>query len=151
MFPGLFAKQPRQNQNCGEIQISQPDESGSRAAQLKKSGEHAVLCARVADEYKCKDVIVLDMSTITPLVDYFVIGTGIAPRQMRAVADEVDRVMEEHDSARIGMEGRNSTTWVLNDYGDIVLHLFSAEAREMYDLESLWADARLVDWKPDAS
>ncbi|MEZ6048094.1 MAG: ribosome silencing factor [Planctomycetaceae bacterium] len=134
----------------GENPITQSDASQSREEQLRESQKNAIRCARIADEYKCKDVLVLDMSLVTPIVDFFVIGTGITPRQMRAVADEVDRVMEEHDSPRRGIEGRDSSIWVLNDYGDIVLHLFSAEAREMYNLESLWADARLVDWKPES-
>lgn len=87
------------------------------------------------------------MTTVTSLYDYFVIGTGINPRQMGAVADESDRILEEQGSQRIGMEGRGSHSWILHDYGDIVLHLFSEEARELYALESLWADSRLVDWQ----
>lgn len=133
----------------GEKQISQSDAASSREEQIRESRKNAIRCARIADEYKCKNVVVLDMSTVTPIVDFFVIGTGTTPRQMRAVADETDRVMQEQGTDRRGLEGRDSSIWVLNDYGDIVLHLFNSEAREMYNLEGLWADARLVDWQSE--
>ncbi|MCA9038947.1 MAG: ribosome silencing factor [Planctomycetaceae bacterium] len=133
----------------GELEISQPDAPRSREEQLRESRKNAIRCARIADEYKCKDVVVLDMSTVTPIVDFFVIGTGITPRQMRAVADEADRSMEDHGGHRLGLEGRDSNIWVLNDYGDIVLHLFNRDSREMYNLEGLWADAKLVDWQSE--
>ncbi|MAT15252.1 MAG: ribosome silencing factor [Planctomyces sp.] len=131
----------------GDVEISQPDAAHSREQRLLESRKNAIRCARVADEYKCKNILVLDMSTVTPIVDFFVIGTGLTPRQMRAVADETDRVMKEHGESKLGFEGRDSNVWVLNDYGDIVLHLFNSESRDMYNLEGLWADAKLVDWQ----
>ena len=107
------------------------------------------MCARVADEYKCTNIVVLDMTTVTTLYDYFVIGTGINPRHMGSVADETDRILEEQGSQRIGMEGRGTSSWILHDYGDVVVHLFSEESRELYSLESLWSDARIVDWEEE--
>lgn len=113
----------------------------------RRSLEQARLCARIADEYRGKDTVVLDLTDITPIVDYFVITTGANRRQMRAIADEVDRVLSEAGSQRLGVEGYESDSWILQDYGDIVLHIFTAEARALYDLERLWADARRVDWR----
>ncbi len=90
----------------------------------------------------------LDMTNVTPIVDYFILTTGSSRRQMHAVAEEVDRVLEaEEGSQRIGLEGYESNSWILQDYGDIVLHIFSPEARSLYELERLWADALPVDWK----
>jgi ribosome-associated protein len=66
---------------------------------------------------------------------------------MRAIADEVDRVLTGEGSRRLGTEGTASATWILQDFGDVVLHVFSAEARNLYDLENLWADAVRVDWQ----
>ena len=66
---------------------------------------------------------------------------------MRAVAEEVDRVMRISGSRPRGIEGQNDTNWILHDFGDIVLHVFSPQARELYDLEHLWADAPHIDWK----
>jgi hypothetical protein len=66
---------------------------------------------------------------------------------MDAIAEEVNRVMKESGNRRLGLEGRDTGTWVLQDFGDIVLHIFSTESRELYDLEHLWGDAKRVDWQ----
>ena len=84
---------------------------------------------------------------MTPIFDFFVITTATSARQMRAVVDEVDRVLKSEGSRRIGTEGAATGTWILQDFGDIVLHVFTAEARKLYDLENLWADAVPVDWQ----
>jgi ribosome-associated protein len=106
------------------------------------------LCARIADEYRGKDIRVLDLTAVTPIFDFFVITTATSGRQMRAVVDEVDRVLTSEGSKRLGTEGTAATgTWILQDFGDIVLHVFTAEARKLYDLENLWADAVPVDWQ----
>ena len=115
----------------------------------QRSLRHACLCAKIADDYKGKDTLVLDLTAITPIVDYFVITTGTSRRQMHAVVEEVDRVLEAEGSSRIGLEGYRSNTWILQDYGDVVLHVFSSEAREIYDLEHLWADAPRIDWRTE--
>ena len=108
----------------------------------------ASLAAQAAEELKGKATVVLDMTLVTPIFDYFVITTATSGRQMRAIAEEVEMLMKSHGSRpRVGVEGRDSETWILQDYGDIVLHVLSAEGRDLYDLEHLWADALQVDWK----
>lgn len=94
-------------------------------------------------------MIVLDLREVTPIVDYFVVATGTSPRQMHALAEEVSRVMKKQGSRAFGKEGEAGGTWILHDYGDIVLHVFNAESRKLYDLEHLWADAPRVDWKAE--
>jgi ribosome-associated protein len=103
--------------------------------------------AQAAEDSRGKDALVLDLTGVTPIADYFVIATGASGRQMRAVAEEVDRVLREHGSRPVGIEGKDDSQWILHDFGDIVLHVFSPEARKLYDLEHLWADAPRVDWK----
>lgn len=66
---------------------------------------------------------------------------------MKSLAAEVDRVLREHGSRPMGVEGQTGANWILHDFGDIVLHVFSPEARKLYDLEHLWADAPHVDWQ----
>ena len=117
--------------------------------QGQRSLRHACLCAKIADDYKGKDTLVLDLTAITPIVDYFVITTGSSRRQMHAVVEEVDRVLEAEGSSRIGLEGYSGNTWILQDYGDVVLHVFSSEARKIYDLEHLWADAPHIEWRTE--
>ena len=107
----------------------------------------ACLCAKVADEYRGADTVVIELAHVTPIVDYFVVTTGTSRRQMHAIADEVDRVLEEAGNQRIGIEGYDGDTWVLQDYGDVVMHVFNPETRSLYDLERLWADATKVDWR----
>jgi ribosome-associated protein len=67
---------------------------------------------------------------------------------MRAIAEGADHAMKEHGSRRQGADGRDSSTWIAQDYGDVVLHVFNPEAREQYDLEHLWGDAERIDWSP---
>jgi ribosome-associated protein len=94
-----------------------------------------------------RDTLVLDLTGVTPIVDYFVVTTGASGRQMRAIAEEADRVLRKLGSRPFGTEGDEGSSWILHDFGDIVLHVFSPEARKLYDLEHLWADAPQVDWK----
>ncbi len=103
--------------------------------------------ASVADDFRGQNTVVLQMFDVTPIVDYFVLTSGTSKRQMYAIAEEVDRVLGTKGSKRIGLEGNRDSTWILQDYGDIVLHVFTPQTREMYDLEHLWADAPQIEWR----
>ncbi len=107
----------------------------------------ACRCAQVAEEMRGQNTLVLDLTKVTPIVDYFVVTTGASNRQMRSLAEEVSRVLKEQGSRRLGVEGGSGNSWILYDYGDIVLHVFDAQSRALYDLEHLWADAPRIDWK----
>ena len=108
--------------------------------------EHACLCARLAADHKARDILVLDMRGQTPLYDFFVIVTGTSRRQLHVLTEEIDATMRAEDEQRLSVEGYEACRWVVQDYGDIVVHLFSPEAREYYRLEELWEDAPRVDW-----
>ncbi len=125
----------------------QPLSTESRVAAQKRSLILACRCAQAAEDSRGKDALVLDLTGVTPIADYFVIATGTSGRQMRALAEEVDRVLREYGSRPVGVEGKDDSQWILHDFGDIVLHVFSPDARKLYDLEHLWADAPRVDWK----
>jgi ribosome-associated protein len=105
----------------------------------------ALTAARVAAEARGTDVKILDLRAITPVFDYFVIATGTSRRQIHAMADEIEKVVktELHDKRR-GAEGYEEGRWIVLDYGDVVVHLFDAEAREYWDLEHLWSGAKSV-------
>lgn len=109
----------------------------------------AVAAARACDDYRGRETVVLDLTGITPICDYFVITTATNRRQMNAIADEVHRRLTESGSRRLGREGYDSSTWVVQDYGDVVLHVFAPETRAHYDLENLWGDAPHVDWQSE--
>ena len=109
--------------------------------------QHALLCARVAEDNKARDIVVLDMRGVTPLYDYFVLATGTSRRQIHNLAEEIDAGMTAEGEVRLGIEGYESGRWVVQDYGDIVVHLFDADTRSYYGLDDLWADARRLDWQ----
>jgi ribosome-associated protein len=109
--------------------------------------QHALLCARVAQDNKAKNIVVLDMREITPLYDFFVLATGLSRRQIHNIAEEVDAQMAAEGEVRLGIEGYEAGRWVVQDYGDIVVHLFDQDTRGYYALDDLWADARQIDWE----
>ena len=105
----------------------------------------ALTAARVADETRASDVRVLDLRGLTEVFDYFVLATGSSRRQLHAIADEIEKVVkaELHDRKR-GSEGYEEGRWIVLDYGDVMVHLFDAEAREYWDIEQLWSGAKAV-------
>ena len=107
----------------------------------------AVNAARACEEFRAEDITVLDLTAVTPEFDYFIIATGNSKRQMHAIVDEVDRRLGYTGHKRRSIEGYEESTWIVQDYGDIVLHVFTPETREVYDLESLWGDAPRVAWE----
>lgn len=109
--------------------------------------ERAAMCARVAEENKAKNVVVLDLRGITPLFDFMVLATGVSRRQIHSIAEEVDAAMHAEGEHRLSIEGYEIGKWVVQDYGDVVVHVFDDEARSYYSLEDLWADAKHVDWQ----
>lgn len=114
----------------------------------KRSLANALTAAKCADEMRAKDIVVLDMTKIASIVDFFVIATGTSRRQLHAIADEVNRKLKgEEGNTRLGIEGhRSEANWILVDFGDVVLHVFTDEGRQLYDLENLKADAERIDW-----
>ena len=118
--------------------------------QLPAAVERACLSARVAADNKARDILVLDMRGLTPLFDFFVLATGASRRQIHTIAEEVDAALRAVDDRRLAIEGYQASKWVVQDYGDVVVHVFDADTREYYALEELWADAPRVDWEPYA-
>ena len=109
--------------------------------------DRACQCARVAADNKARDVLVLDMRDQSPLYDFFVLATGSSRRQIHTLAEEIDASLRGVGDERLSIEGYEASKWVVQDYGDVVVHVFSPEAREYYRLEELWDDARRVDWE----
>jgi ribosome-associated protein len=105
------------------------------------SRPRAVLIAQAGLDKKAEDVLVLDVRGLTSYADYFVLMTADSERQAGAIADSVDEKMKANGSTRVGAEGYETGRWILIDYGDVVAHVMSRDARGFYDLEGLWADA----------
>lgn len=123
--------------------ILSPSAAGSRSDRGLKL---ALAAAQVAEENRGRDIVVLDMRELTTMFDFFVIASGSSRRQLHAMSEEIDRVLEQElGDKRLGVEGYNESRWILLDYGDVVIHLMDDEARQYYNLEELWCDARRVD------
>ncbi len=107
--------------------------------------ERAKVAARVAEENRGRDVVILDMRELTSLFDYFVLASGASRRQLHAISEEIDRVLQEElGDRRLGIEGYEDSHWILLDYGDVVVHLFEPEKRSYYALEDLWGQAKRI-------
>jgi ribosome-associated protein len=95
--------------------------------------------------------VVLDVSRLIQITDWFVIGSGTSQRHVQTLAEAVEEQLELLDRKPLRIEGRQPGSWVLLDYGDLVVHLFLPETREYFDLERLWGDAPRLAWEPVAS
>ena len=91
--------------------------------------------------------MVLEVSGLSPVTDFFVIATGTSPRQMRSVIEEAGEFGETQRFSPLAQSGTDGESWMLIDFVDVVFHLFSQEARLFYDLDSLWGDARKIEWQ----
>ena len=108
--------------------------------------EQAKEMARVAFEaLEGEDTCVIDISHISVLADYFVISNGNSDSQVRALVDNVEEKMHKAGFVQKQGEGRNGGSWVLLDYGDIIVHIFDKENRSFYNLEHIWSDGREVE------
>jgi ribosome-associated protein len=107
----------------------------------------AQVAALGVDAKMGRDIIVIDVSAVFAIVDYFVIGHGTNDRQVRAIVDEVEaRVAEACGVRPRAIEGLDTNRWVLMDYGSVVVHVFDEETRAYYELERLWRDMPRLDW-----
>ncbi len=137
--------------SIGEAQDALVTEAVERRdpARLARALDHAKLAARIAEDNRAKDVLVLDVRKATPMLDYFVIATAASRRQAAAVAFDVDAEMKKLGEHKLGMEGVEEGRWILIDYGDFVVHVFSEEGRTYYALEEIWGDAPQVAWRDE--
>ena len=103
-----------------------------------------MVAVRAAESKKATDIKVLDLTGITSFADYFVICTGSNSKQVQAIADEVGMQLKRLKEHPISVEGYTQAEWILADYGDLLVHVFSTKAREYYGLERLWRAARTV-------
>lgn len=109
-----------------------------------------LIAVRAAESKKATDIRVLDLTGITSFADHFVICTGANQRQIQAIAEEVGLQLK-HKARELatGVEGYTQGEWVLADYGDLVIHIFTPKSRDYYDLERLWRGARNVPIPPE--
>jgi ribosome-associated protein len=111
-----------------------------------KASDQLKIAVQAADQKRAENIIALKVGPeLTPITDYFLIMDAGSPRQVEAISENIIEKMSESGMAIIRSEGKDKNNWVLLDFGDIVVHVFTAEQRDFYDLQRLWSDSELVD------
>ena len=112
---------------------------------MNQSKEMAKLAYVALSDKKGEDIKIINISEVTVLADYFIIANGTNQNQLQAMRDAADEALYKAGVKVQQIEGNQSSTWILMDYGDIIIHIFSKEDRLFYDLERTWRDGKVVD------
>jgi ribosome-associated protein len=107
--------------------------------------EKTTLISQIVADKKAMDVVVLDMADASSITDYFLICSGGSERQVQAIADAINEQLKQAGITSLGVEGYREGHWILMDYGDVIVHIFSQGTRDFYDLEHLWTNAPRLD------
>lgn len=112
---------------------------------MTEARELAKIACHALSEKKAEDIRVIEISEISVLADYFIIASGGNQNQIQAMVDAVDEELAKAGHHAKQVEGNQNSSWILMDYGDIIVHIFSREDRLFYDLERIWRDGRQID------
>lgn len=108
----------------------------------------ALVAAQAADDRKAANIRVVQVTAVSYLADYFVVASGFSPVQVKAIARAIEAAVQEHcDRPVLRQEGLSEGRWILQDYGDVVVHLFMPQEREYYNLEAFWGHGQPLDWQ----
>src|SRR5262249_16649101 len=125
------------------------EKTGSTTTEAK-ARQFAIDAAKLAAHTRCHNVVLLDVRGISPVTDYMILATGTSARQMRSVCDELaEWAQEQHNLRALNSDGLEGESWMLIDFVDTVVHVFNDEARQFYDLDGLWGDAKRVELNLD--
>ncbi len=106
--------------------------------------------AAAADDRKAENIVLLDVGELSYLTDYFVIVTGFSKAQLRAISDSIEEKIEaEFNRLPIRTSGKVESSWIIHDYGDVIVHIFLPQEREYYSLEAFWGHAQRFNYQPD--
>ena len=112
---------------------------------MNQAKEMARIAYNALDEKKGEDIKIIDIAGVSVLADYFIIANGNNQNQLTAMQDAVDEALFKAGLHAKQIEGNNKSTWILMDYEDIIVHLFSKEDRLFYDLERIWRDGKIIE------
>ncbi len=113
------------------------------------SEEYCKIASAALSDRKAEDIKIIDIRDLSPIADFFVIASGTNLNQIQAMRDAADEALFKAGLNVKQVEGNSKSTWILMDYGDIIIHIFSREDRAFYDLERIWGDGKVVDIKED--
>ena len=112
---------------------------------MNQSAEMVKIAAKALEDKKAEDIRVIDIREISTIADFFVIANGTNANQLAAMRDAVDEELYKAGQHTKQVEGNQNSTWILMDYNDIIVHIFSKEDRLFYDLERMWTDGKQID------
>ena len=134
------------NKSCEIKKLNKLKEGTIPKTKLAKdSKEKFPLCVQSALDKKAKNLVVLKVAEISSFADYFLICHGDSSRQVQGIARNIEEKLKKTGFVPLGIEGYQEGSWVLMDYGDVIIHIFQKPVREFYDLERLWVDAPRLD------
>ncbi len=107
--------------------------------------EYALLAAKVLSDKKARDIVIIDIQEKATFADYFVICSGSSERQVLSLADDVEELFMENNLPVRSVEGKHGSGWLLMDFGDIIVNIFTDEMRERYGIEKVWGDCRFIE------
>lgn len=126
-----------------------PKTAPPAAPALPEGALLAIAAARFADDIKAEDIVILDVSEVSSITDYFVICSGTSTPHLKAIAREVRANLNEHHGVKPAKpDGGHESHWVVLDYGIMMVHAFHPDKRGLYALEDLWSDAKTLEWRP---
>ncbi len=114
------------------------------------SEDLAIEISKILDSKKAIDIVVLDLDNLSSIADYFIIATGTSSKHASALADEIEKNINKKGVFIGHKEGQNDGRWILMDYLDVVVHIFTKDERSFYDLERIWKDAKYVELDIDS-
>ena len=105
----------------------------------------AQIACKAIDDKKGQDIKVIDIHNVSVIADYFVIASGTNPNQVQAIVDNVEEQLGRAGFEAKQIEGNSNSSWILMDYGDVIVHVFDEENRLFYDLERIWGDGKVLE------
>ena len=114
---------------------------------MMNNKEYALLAANKLNEKKAVDITIIDISEKASFADYMVIASGNSDRQVNSLVDDVEEAFAKEELFAKSIDGKNGSGWVLMDFGDIVVNIFTKETREKYSIEKVWGDCTFIDIK----
>ena len=109
------------------------------------SNEYCKIAIAALEDRKAEDIRIIDIRELSPVADYFIIANGTNQPQLQAMRDACDEALYQAGLQKKQVEGNSNSTWILMDYGDLIIHIFSKEDRLFYDLERIWRDGKIVE------
>ena len=126
---------------------SPASDASSSGGPVSDARRRAGIVAHTADDKKGEEIVVLEVGEIISIAEVFVLVSAPNTRLVRTIVDEIEVALKlSDDEGPRSVEGLDDATWVLMDYGDVIVHVFLGETRAFYDLDRLWADAPVVEW-----